>query len=411
MKPNWVRAGSFRGHFVHWPRLALSLTLLAAFLLPIACHGQPKPDVGTFRCGFRVFQLGEGGQFGPRVAAVWYPTAAEEREFAYPRRSNFAGVPHSCLAPDAPPDRSRAPYPLIVFCHGAWGCALDSAYLCEYLARHGFVVAATDYDDAAPPDFARQVAATRLGPGQLMGDVREMAADTVGLVRLMAGRPREFLSYLEKRRLAPTRTLIDWLLEMNGRSDWPLAGMVDGKSVGIVGHSLGGMTAMALVGAHPDPAQRDDRIKAAVLLSAPVHPFQRTVAKIAVPVMVMHGDRDPAATGRLAQRSLAYDNAPPPKFYLILRDATHFAFSNPPRVDLWQAWQQDHRAAVICAYSTAFYRRYLIGRAVPELQQAPPETVAYYAFMLPDGHEKSWGTVPAQPRMNLRQILRQWLVR
>lgn len=387
--------------------VAVILSSLLCSWSPARAH--PKASRGQFSAGFHVYQISEAQP--PRVAAVWYPSLAQEQPFTYPRRSNVAAQPVSRLAVDGPPARQHGPFPLIVFAHGAYGSALGSAFLCEYLARHGFVVAATDYDDAGPLDFVDQIAFTRLGPGNLMASARELATTTARLVRFMALRPQQFLGYLERRRLAPSRILIDWLLEMNERSDSLLRGLIDTHSIGMVGHSLGGLTTLGLIGAHPDPGQRDARIKAAVLLSAPVHPFQRTASNIAVPTMVMHGDHDPAATSRLAPRSLAYEKAPAPKFYVILRNATHFAFSNPPRLAVNEAWRKDECAAAICAYAEQFYRRYLAGEKDHQLEKAPPPAVVYYAVTLPGEPEHTWGTVPKQPRMTLQEALRMWLRR
>jgi len=39
--------------------------------------------------------------------------------------------------------------PLVLFSHGLGGCALQTIFFTEELARHGYVVAAPDHADAA----------------------------------------------------------------------------------------------------------------------------------------------------------------------------------------------------------------------------------------------------------------------
>lgn len=76
---------------------------------------------------------------GLRVA-LWYATLATPASYAY--SSRFFGR----VAKDAPP--ACGPLPLVVFSHGLGGCGTQSLFFTEELARHGYVVAAPDHDDA-----------------------------------------------------------------------------------------------------------------------------------------------------------------------------------------------------------------------------------------------------------------------
>ena len=48
---------------------------------------------------------------------------------------------------DAPPDISGAPYPLVVWSHGAYLYRQTNAYLAEHLASQGFVVISGNHED------------------------------------------------------------------------------------------------------------------------------------------------------------------------------------------------------------------------------------------------------------------------
>src|SRR5688500_10751864 len=89
--------------------------------------------------GYRVLAMDNG-----RKVAVWYPAAAKEQPMAYSRSTGgFMGS----VAQDAPAaDCPRVP--LVLFSHGLGGCALQSLFLTEELARHGYIVAAPDHNDA-----------------------------------------------------------------------------------------------------------------------------------------------------------------------------------------------------------------------------------------------------------------------
>src|SRR5512134_1013342 len=94
---------------------------------------------GRQSAGFRVLVLDSG-----RKVAVWYPAAAPEEPHAYTRANNgFLGS----VARDAPPAACPR-VPLVLFSHGLGGCALQSTFLTEELARRGYVVAAPDHQDA-----------------------------------------------------------------------------------------------------------------------------------------------------------------------------------------------------------------------------------------------------------------------
>src|SRR5688572_32039437 len=118
-----------------------NLVRIAALLcVMLSCDALAAEDCSARQAaGYRVLTMENG-----RKVAVWYPAAAREQPMAYSRATGgFMGS----VAQDAPAaDCPRVP--LVLFSHGLGGCALQSLFLTEELARHGYVVAAPDHNDA-----------------------------------------------------------------------------------------------------------------------------------------------------------------------------------------------------------------------------------------------------------------------
>jgi predicted dienelactone hydrolase len=124
-----------------------------------------------------------------------------------------------------------APVPLVVISHGATDTRKSFVFIAEHLASHGFAVAALDHPGS---DFAHFEAL-------LQGFTDEITDPTE-----FSDRPRD-ISFL-----------LDELTKLNDDSNNRLAHRIDLKKIGIIGHSFGGYTALALAGAQLD----FDRLKA-----------------------------------------------------------------------------------------------------------------------------------------------------
>lgn len=189
---------------------------------------------------------------------------------------------------DAPPAPGAAKYPLIVFSHGRGSNGLFYAWFAEYLARHGFIVAAIDHYRANSYDATIAYLANKLWQRPV----------DIGLA----------ISFL----------LAD--------SQW--APRIDADSIGIAGHSQGGFTALWVGGAEvsrdgylafqtgwknnkmvpehlrrdlpldPEPALhvRDPRVKAAFAMAPGIiHAFGMDAAglgKMSIPAYITVGARD-----------------------------------------------------------------------------------------------------------------------
>ncbi len=356
----------------------------------------PPTDRGGFSAGFSLLRPAqEDGPPGLEVLAVWYPTDAVEAAYEYPGRGLAGARAASRVAVNAIPATRGAPYPVVVAAHGLFGSAIGLAYLAEYLARHGYVVAAMDYADTMPPDYTRQVAAQRVGSGEVFTSGLAFLTTAGRWARDLGADPARLLRYLEERRLQPTRELLDYLLGLNDRAGSVLEGLLNTDRVGMMGHSLGGYTTLGLVGGHPGPAWRDERIKVAVLLSAGLLPYRGHVSQVATPVMVMYGENDPPGLGEPEDRYQTYAEVTGPRAVIVVAGAEHLTFSNPRSLNLADCWERDRRLAVIVAYSLAFLDTYLC--AVPEARarfEQPTQGVLYHAYQWPGDTEQTWGELP-----------------
>lgn len=318
------------------------LVLIVLWLLPVHAHSAgdvDRPVAATadaparstpFNVGFKVVAFGAG-----RKMAVWYPTSEAESRFEYFR--GFAGS----VAPNATPAISGR-FPLVLFSHGFGGCGTQSVFFTEELARRGYVVAAPDHNDA------------------LCG------VDGTGSIRLirtdeMFSRPQHWNDTTQVDRRDDLRRAAHWVF---GAAEFD--GRIDERGIGVVGHSLGGYTVLGLAGGWR--SWQDDRVKAALVFSPYVAPFvvQRRVSAIQVPVMIQAADRDrliPASS--LDADAGMYRAANAPKFYVALRDANHFEWTNLScfgQKTVAQCLSAKPNAKLIDAYGIAFLDATLKGQ-------------------------------------------------
>jgi dienelactone hydrolase len=221
--------------------------------LPFAPAGPgaaPDPSApGPFPVGVRTLELFDtthkSADGSPRrlLTEVWYPAAEGARGDAgatYDTAQLFtpeqlAGTAAGALpvlqtsaVRDAPLAREHGPFPLVLFSHGLSALRWQSTYFTVALASHGYVVAAPDHTGGT---FSDTVAEALAPIGEQLED-----------------RPRD-LSYLAGR------------LQRLGEAD-PLTGALDGRRVGVAGHSFGALTSLRW-------AALDGRARAVVAQSPP----------------------------------------------------------------------------------------------------------------------------------------------
>ncbi len=212
------------------------------------------------------------------------------------------------------------PTPLVVFSHGMAGHPRKFEQLARAWAEAGYAVAA--------PAFPRSNADAPASFGNLY-DVPNQPGD---------------VSFV-----------LDQLLAMSADPSSGLAGRFDPARIGAAGLSAGGWTTYRVA---VDPTTRDPRIVAAIAMSAPGQLGDgRLTTTTAVPVLVMHGDRDPLVSP--ASVVATYESLLPPKRMVTLLGAGHAGeFEDAEDALEPKVPGQD---ALISAVTVAFWDRYLLG--------------------------------------------------
>jgi len=233
-------------------------------------------------------------QATPAPAAPRQQLAVEERTETFIDRSrttephatvvasDVRTLPTRILSPtDGQPGR---PYPLLVFAHGSGGLGKGYDVLLRTWAAAGYVVAA--------PAFP--IARDSAEAGEWTLDLPKLPGDMT--------------------------FVINEVLRLNADATSPLRGAIDPAQIGVAGHSMGGMTTLAVAG---NTCCHDTRVKAAVILAGRETPFgsNQFWSRIITPILLVHGDADYNVTYADGRR--AYANAPPPRFLLTLLNGDH----------------------------------------------------------------------------------------
>jgi len=352
-------------------------------------------ESGPFNVGLKIVDFEYSYPDGKKEtlsAAIWYPTEEQPRPYIYHTTEDYK----SSIAPDASVASKDRPFPLIIFAHGAYGSGYNSAFFMEYLASHGYIVIAPDFLDTKPPDYQEQIAFSRIKGGNV-GQPLKILRIVNQFVRDMSNDRTLFLTYLAEHRLNHTSFIIDVMLALNRNANSIFYHSIIEETIGICGHSLGGTTALGKIGAYPDKKFQDKRIKAALIFSAPAYPFESTSSNIDVPIMIMAGDDDEPALHPGLPRRTIYDKARPPKYYLVLDNATHLSFGNTScgQIALNQAVESNPQVNTICRYGLAFFEKHLLGNqdAGRWLENSNPAW-AYYIREEKAGQSFEWGTEP-----------------
>lgn len=199
--------------------------------------------------------------------------------------------------------------PLVIYCHGFMSNREGGEYLAEALARRGFVVASADFP----------LSNMNAPGGATATDVVNQPGD---------------VSFL-----------IDSVLGLTG-DDKPFPGSIDATRIGVMGLSLGGLTA-ELVGYHP--RLRDRRVRAVVSIAGPAAMFtRRYFLNSQAPFLMIAGTADAVVDYQTHAADI------PDKVahgtLLTIRDGSHTAF-----VGLAEPFMRlmDHPDSIACDALTA----------------------------------------------------------
>lgn len=227
---------------------------------------------------------------------IMYPTGTAEQTIQlgpYPTE----------LASDA--EVLEGTFPLVLISHGTGSTPFAYRMLAQHLARNGFIVGLPEHPFNNRNDNSLE-----------------------GTMQNLANRPRHI------------RMAIDWFFENEG-----FAEKVIPNDVSVIGHSLGGYTALAAAGGDPTSfphespdgqSQRievtpDPRIQSLVLLAPASVWFQSEEAlrMINIPILILDAEKDPFTPAFHAQIIMNGVADRDKVQYRTVQNAGHFSFLSP----------------------------------------------------------------------------------
>ncbi len=274
--------------------------------------------------------------------SIWYPSSGSPAEHAY--NTDITGE----VAMDGEPLAGCGTFPLVVFSHGFTGCSTQSIFLTETLARSGYVVVAPQHRDGVG-----------CGTGQPQTPIPTPTVSTP----FRSPQSWTDADYLDRHD--DVEAVIAGAL-----ADPRLKAIIDESRIGIAGHSLGGYTALGMVGAWP--SWKDSRIRAALLLSPYALPYsvQKKLAAVKVPLMYQGAEGDVDLTPYLEAKGAAYDQSNSPKYFVKLFGGDHLVWTDgtcAAEGTVAACMEDNSQAKLIVDYALAFFDLYLKGLAAPML--------------------------------------------
>lgn len=218
---------------------------------------------------------------------VHYPTYKTSKPIAF-------GPYKMDVSPDA--EMIEGQFPMIIISHGNGGSHLLYRTISTYLAKNGYIVAMLEH----------------------YGNNRNNNS-LENTIENLETRPRHL------------SLTIDFLLS----DDW-FSRHIEPNKIGVIGHSMGGYTALALAGGIPRTKEgivvevnSDSRIKAIILLAPGTGWFMHGLDKVTIPILMFTAEHDPITPKWNGEIVLNYV---PDKSKVIFREienAGHFSFLSP----------------------------------------------------------------------------------
>ncbi len=255
-----------------------------------------KPTAASEFVGYCALEVADEALGLTFPLAVLYPAAT-------PGKTETVGPYQLDVARDAP--LAAGAFPMVLVSHGKGGSPWVYRTLAHYLARHGFVVGLPEHPFNNRNDNSWH-----------------------GTTRNLAARPRHL-------HLA--------INHLYGHAKF--AASLKADAVAVVGHSMGGYTALALAGGvptsfpwespdwqpHAVPTAADGRVRALVLLAPATAWFGAAGALrgVRAPVLLLEAGKDEHTTPEHAQIVL---NGVPDRGQIthrVIANAGHFAFLSP----------------------------------------------------------------------------------
>lgn len=239
--------------------------------------------------GFRQLTIHDAIQHADMPVLVFYPT--------HRAPTTVTLGPYQFIAsPEAPV--ADGSYPLVVISHGSGGTHILYRTIAMHLARNGYVVAIPEH------------------PGNNRIDNK-----LYGTVDNLINRPRH------------VKQVLDHLA-----ADRELGAFVDNTQAAVIGHSMGGYTALAIAGGtpwskegHPVAVDNDARVKALVLLAPATAWYQPQDAlqRVKIPILMLTGEHDDITPDWHAE--VVLDRVPDRAkvHFRKIANAGHYSFLSP----------------------------------------------------------------------------------
>jgi dienelactone hydrolase len=217
---------------------------------------------------------------------------------------------HSRSDPDV--SSQQHSYPVVILRAGGGAYTTDFTTLAEDLASHGYVVVGFD-----APYRTRLV---------VLPDNRVIERPpTANPENLDAGKAHRLINRLLPMWTADTKFVVAQLEQLNSASSGKLAGHLDMHRLGMFGHSFGGATTLQF-------CHDDARCKAGIDIDGA--PYGSVVREgLKQPFMFILSDHsrevsDPESGQIGANIHSIYDRLPDGRFFITIRGAHHFSFSD-----------------------------------------------------------------------------------
>jgi dienelactone hydrolase len=240
---------------------------------------------GRFGVGVRTIQARDAARGRVFPVEIWYPAGTRPAGPAAGQDAERGAAAHPGTSP------------LIVFSHYSGGHRRTATFLCTHLASHGYAVAAMDHSEVVAPELARRDGETSV----------ERATRIDAVIA---------------SRVPDVRFLLGYLLAGGAGGGTGF----DAEQVGLVGHSFGGWTVLAVPDAEP--------LVRAVVALAPggsarprpgILPLRLAFAwRHEVPALFLAAEQDTPVPLDGVQELLR--RAPAPKRMFVLRRADHQHF-------------------------------------------------------------------------------------
>lgn len=315
-----------------------------------------SPSADSFSSLERAFNPGPSTQSDPPRETSSPPVA--QTHFAYPIGSNKI---ESDLVLNAPVAEGK--FPVVFYSHGATGAGTSSFFICELLARNGYIVVA--------PDFLDTVFVARIDqPVPYDGFLWMRTDQYISWLRELGlnKASREGRTLFEYRPMQLKQTM-EKVFVLNKDSKSALFNHVDEDRIGLFGHSFGAWTSVLLAGA--SPTFQDKRVKAVVALSGPVNEHVYAVASendlsaVNVPILFEFGDQEPAK-GRKDDKTFLFDKSKSPKQLISIKGADHLSFSGGVKGEHKKASEyltEDPQRKTISETTLDFFNAFIKGDA------------------------------------------------